>query len=295
MNRRHFLALPALAATPAYATPPAPKWKFSLNTSTIQWKLPLPDLIDRAASVGYRGVEPWVKELDQYVKAGGSLRDLRNRAADKGVTVVDVIGFAEWIVDDDARRARGLDEAKRVMAMARELDCRCMAAPPVGATDRADLSLWKAADRYAELVRVGEKFEVVPLVEHWGHSKCLARLGEAVFIAMESHAAAAVLPDVFHLYKGGSDFAGLKLLNAGAVPVLHMNDYPAVERGKITDAQRVYPGDGVAPLHAICSSLNAVGFNGWASLELFNRDYWKQDPVEVMTTGLAKMRAVTGS
>ena len=27
------------------------------------------------------------------------------------------------------------------------------------------------------------------------------------------------------------------------------------------------------------------------SLELFNRDYWKQDPLEVAKTGLAKVKA----
>ena len=40
--------------------------------------------------------------------------------------------------------------------------------------------------------------------------------------------------------------------------------------------------------------LKAIGGNGRSivlSLELFNRDYWKQDPREVATTGLAKMKA----
>ena len=69
-------------------------------------------------------------------------------------------------------------------------------------------------------------------------------------VAIESgHPKACVLPDVYHLYKGGSDFAGLKLLNAAAVHVFHMNDYPAnPPRSAINDSDRVYPGDGVAPL-----------------------------------------------
>ena len=43
--------------------------------------------------------------------------------------------------------------------------------------------------------------------------------------------------------------AGLRLLGGAAVQVFHMNDYPAdPPREKITDAHRVYPGDGVAPI-----------------------------------------------
>ena len=41
-------------------------------------------------------------------------------------------------------------------------------------------------------------------------------------------------------------------------------------------------------------SLNAIGGQGRSvvlSLELFNRDYWKQDPLEVAKTGLAKMKS----
>ena len=59
-----------------------------------------------------------------------------------------------------------------------------------------------------------------------------------------------MLADVYHLYKGGSDFTGLKSARAqSSMHVCHMNDYPAKPpRDVIADKDRVYPGDGVAPL-----------------------------------------------
>jgi sugar phosphate isomerase/epimerase len=73
--------------------------------------------------------------------------------------------------------------------------------------------------------------------------------------------------------------------------VFHINDYPAdPPRASIGDADRVYPGDGIAPLATILSTLRATGFSGALSLELFNRDYWRDDALEVAKTGLAKMR-----
>ena len=131
----------------------------------------------------------------------------------------------------------------------------------------------------------------------WGFSTSLSRLGESAQVAIEcGHPKACVLADVYHLHKGGSGFTGLKLLGPAALQVFHMNDYPAMPpRDTITDAHRVYPGDGVAPLAALLRELRLAGFRGLLSLELFNRDYWKQDPLAVARTGLEKMKAVVAA
>jgi sugar phosphate isomerase/epimerase len=101
-----------------------------------------------------------------------------------------------------------------------------------------------------------------------------------------------VLVDVYHLYKGGSDFHGLQLLGPGTVQVLHMNDYPSdPPRDKINDSFRVYPGDGVAPLSEILRLLHGTGGQKVLSLELFNRKYYEQDPLEVARNGLEKLKA----
>jgi sugar phosphate isomerase/epimerase len=76
------------------------------------------------------------------------------------------------------------------------------------------------------------------------------------------------------------------------VGIFHVNDYPRIARDKIVDADRVYPGDGIAPLKEVFAALRTMNYRGFVSLELFNRDYWKQDPHEVAKTGLAKTKAV---
>ena len=82
------------------------------------------------------------------------------------------------------------------------------------------------------------------------------------------------------------------MLAGSAMHVFHINDYPAsVPLHDLNDGHRVYPGDGDAPLATILQSLITTGFRGALSLELFNRDYWKQDPLEVAKVGLLKMKA----
>jgi 2-keto-myo-inositol isomerase len=301
-NRRTFLAAAGVSLgaltqprSPARAAEPSPAEPFGycLNTATIRGqKLSLVQEIEIIARAGYQGIEPWVNELDQHVKDGKSLKDLAQLVRDRGLIVADAIGFAEWIVDDDARRRKGLEDAKRVMGMLQEIGCKHLAAPPAGATNLPALDLSRAAERYGELCKLGESMGVVPAMEMWGFSKNIHRLGEAVQVAMESgFPKACVLPDVYHFYKGGSDPRGLRLLNKDAIAILHVNDYPAKDRSTIADADRVYPGDGVAPLKDIFRDLRAIGYRGMLSLEVFNRDYWRADALAVATTGLEKLRA----
>ena len=253
----------------------------------------MPDQVDLAAKAGYDAIEPWINELRQYQQGGGSIDDLRKRIADRGLKVPSAIGFAEWIVNDDAKRTAGMEQAKKDMDLVRSIGGTHIAAPPAGATKDKDIDLIKAAERFRTLIELGDSVGVLPQLEVWGFSTTLSKLGETMLVATESrHPKACVLLDVYHLYKGGSEFAGLRLLSGAAMNCFHMNDYPAAPpRETITDAHRVYPGDGVAPLTSMLRELFATGFCGTLSLELFNRSYWQQDALSVARTGLEKMKA----
>jgi 2-keto-myo-inositol isomerase len=314
MNRRTWavaasacaLGVGALSAQERKDSNPKRTFGYCLNTSTVRDNgnsRPIVQLLEIASQAGYQALEPWISELDKYQRDGNSLKDLKKRIDDAGLKVPSAIGFAEWIVEDETRRKKGLETAKRDMDWVQQIGGTRLAAPPVGATGggstRDDpkasapvIDLVAAADRYRALLELGQTMGVTPEVEIWGHSKTLRRLGEAFLIASEcGKFGGCILPDVYHLYKGGSDFNGLKLLGGSSIGIFHVNDYPKKERGTITDADRVMPGDGVAPLTEIFKTLFAIGYEGYLSLELFNRDYWKQDPNTVAKTGLEKLKA----
>lgn len=301
MNVRPFRFTPNAADIPRrllyHAAMSTHPFTYCLNTSTIAGqKLPLAEIVDLAARAGFKAIEPWIREIIAYQQQGGSLKDLRQRIEDRGLVVASAIGFARWIVDDDAARAAGLAEAKHDIELVAQLGGKFIAAPPVGHHEKPGLDLMAAARRYAELFDLAKPFGVTPLLEVWGPSKSLHRLGEALFIAAESQRPAQLLLDVFHLYKGGSTHSCLRLLNGQQLPVFHVNDYPATPpRNQITDADRVYPGDGIAPLREIFTILREIHATSFLSLELFNSAYYAQDAMAVLTTGLRKMRqAVEG-
>ncbi|HEX2973953.1 MAG TPA: sugar phosphate isomerase/epimerase family protein [Tepidisphaeraceae bacterium] len=302
LSRRDLLALGGLAvgATVAssFAAESTPKstasFKYCLNTSTIMGqKLSLVQQIEVVAKAGYDAIEPWIRDIETYAKEGNSLPDLKKRIADLGLTVENAIGFAAWVVDNDSQRQKGLEQSKRDMDLVSQIGGKRVAAPPIGATDQPNLNLLAAAERYRALAEIGQQFGILPQIEIWGHSKCLSKLGEAALVATESgFPQGCILADVYHMYKGNSRYSGLRLLSSTALQTIHLNDYPAdPPRATITDGHRVYPGDGVAPLSSILKDLRAVNPHCILSLELFNRDYWKLDPLVVAKTGLEKMQS----
>jgi sugar phosphate isomerase/epimerase len=267
---------------------------YCLNTSTIKGQeLTLAEEIDITAAAGYDGIEPWVREIDAHVDAGGTVEGLKSRAADLGLGIVNLIGFFEWAVDDAQARSAALEEARRAFDLAARIGCKMVAAPPSGVSGAAGLDLFAAAERYAAVIDLGREFGVTPVLEFWGMAKSLGRLGEALLVASEcGRAEACVLADVFHMYKGGSPYEGLNLVGPKTLGVLHMNDFPAdPPLSEIKDSDRVFPGDGVAPLDRILRTLHDSGYRGMLSLELFNEEYYAMPAREVAKTGLAKMQA----
>ena len=267
---------------------------YCLNTSTIrEQKLGLMKEIETAAEAGYDGIEVWIPTMQAFLDGGGKLADVKKLADDSGIRIENAIGFAPWIVDDPEVRAKAFEQARREMDMLAQIGCPRLAAPPAGATQEPGLDLLAAADRYAKLLELGEEMGVIPQLEVWGFSANLHRLGQTTYVAMESgHPKARILPDVYHLYKGGTDFTALKMLSGQTIEIFHMNDYPAnPARETIADKDRVFPGDGVAPLDQILQTLAASGTPKILSLELFNPVYWKMDASVAAKTGLEKMKA----
>lgn len=273
-----------------------PKFRYCLNTSTINGgEVPVREQLQIAATAGYDAVELWLRDVAKFVEQGGAVADLGKEMSDLGLGLDSAIAFGNWIAEDEQQRREGLAQCGRDMDIVRELGGRRIAAPPVGGTQAPKIELDAIAARYRQLLELGAEREVEPQVELWGFSQNLSTLAEVLYVAAAADRPnACLLLDVYHLYKGGCDFTNVGFIPGTKMHCLHMNDYPTdPPRAEINDSQRVYPGDGVAPISDILEALVASGFSGTLSLELFNREYWKLPALEVAKTGLEKMKQVS--
>lgn len=271
------------------------KVNYCLNTSTIRnCGLSVPEKIKLTAQTGYQGIELWVSEIEDYLKKGGSLSELKSILDQNKLALPNLIAFPQWAHPDKKIRTDALEEAKKVFEMAKALKSTYVAAPPMGITEMVDLPLEDIAEYYKDLMKAVEGIGVKPLLEFWGHSKKLGSLKEAIQVMkLVGESEVQILVDIFHSAKTEGSFELLGELKGSQIGLLHVNDYPyADDIRQLKDSQRVYPGDGVAPLTQIYDTLKKIGYSGMYSLELFNEEYEKSGAENVLKTGLEKMKRV---
>jgi sugar phosphate isomerase/epimerase len=304
MNRRHLLALLGTAAGTSLlprvvqAAPPPRKTKSfvpCLNMATIMGhNLGFAKELEVASKAGFRAVEIWIPTLQKYLQQGGTTADAKRMLNGLGIEVVNTIGFAEWIVDDESRRKKGVEQMAKEMELLAAIGCKRVAAPPMGAVQEGGLSLQRAAERYRTILELGEKTGVVPHLELWGFAKNLNRLADVAYVTIESgHPQARMLLDVYHLYKGGSAMDTLPVVSPRSVEIFHLNDYiSTIKPADITDADRIYPGMGVAPIRQQLQLLKHPARPLILSVELFNKTYYAQDALQVAKTAFIQTSKV---
>jgi 2-keto-myo-inositol isomerase len=262
---------------------------YCLNTSTIR-PTPLLEKIELAGKAGYQAIEPWNDEITAYLEQGGSMAELRKALDDAGLKVVSVIALHGWVTSEGDRHEQVLDDCRRRMAQAVELGSPYIVASPP--QEVVDLS--HAANRFAELLKIGDEIGVAPSMEFLGFVDGINNVASAWTIASNAgDPTATVVADVFHMIRGGGSVDDLLTLPGERIACFHINDLPAhPDPLTQTDADRVMVGDGIADLGRVIANLRTIGFHGPLSLEIFNRELWAKDPFEVIRIGLDRIRGL---
>ena len=267
------------------------EFRYCLNTSTISGQNPgLLKYIEIAAEAGYDGIEVWVRDVKAYLEEGNTASSLKKFIEDHGIKVENAIGFAPWISGGE----EGMKQMKEEMEMMASIGGTRIAAPPSGVPTDQPLDFFMVGEKYGEILELGRQTGVMPQLEFWGASPVMWHMGQVLMVAAAANDQdVRLLPDVYHMFRGGSGYDTLKLLNGKIIEIFHMNDFVDTKpREEQNDADRVYPGDGAAPMKQIFTDLKNMGGVKVLSLELFNRSYWEQDPLDVAKTGINKMRAL---
>ncbi len=100
--------------------------------------------------------------------------------------------------------------------------------------------------------------------------------------------------DTCHFYAGNSALDSIRAIDASKLAVFHINDVEAMPKDRITDANRLFPGDGVIPLKQIVGAVRGIGFDGVASVEIFRPEYWQRDPLAMAKEAFEKSKRILG-
>jgi len=73
---------------------------------------------------------------------------------------------------------------------------------------------------------------------------------------------------------------------------VHFNDIsPDKALEEMSDADRVLPGEGKAPLKELITNLKTIGYAGWLSIEIFNPIHQSRPPLEVCKEAVKKAKS----
>lgn len=261
------------AQEPKHALP----FRVSLNTSTLMaYQLPVDVQIEKVIAAGFDGIEIWMRDILTYLEKGGSTQALREKLQAGNLRLENIIGFSEWCSDDPEKRKNALEQLRKEMTIIKELGGEHIAAPVMGISKLEPSKMGEYAERYRAILDLEAETGVIPVLELWGMGALHKVSDCAQIIIATGHPKASLLLDFYHVHRGGNSWDTVDVLNFAKLPVMHMNDYPSEPSyDKLTDADRVLPGEGVCPYDFIVPKLFEAGFRGGFSVELFNKGYWE--------------------
>lgn len=251
-----------------------------------------------AGRAGYQVVEIWAAKLDEFLKTH-SLDALAGGMAEAGVKAHTINSIEKINFRDAAGRAGVLERCRQLSQYAQGIGCQWIVAVPGPLPEGAP---WHEVREETvavlrEMAAIAQPYEVGLAFEFLGFPWCSVRtLTEAwAIVAATDRPNVGVVLDTCHFYAGGSKLASIGAVSPARLAVLHINDVEDVPRGQITDAHRLFPGDGVIPLKDIVQELQAIGYRGVCSVEIFRPEYWERDPLGVAQEARDKTLAVLGA
>ena len=263
--------------------------KFCLNTSTIKPQS-LICKIELAGHAGYDGIELWLNDIYDYIGRGGEVRDIERALSDNGLIVPSMIAIRQWGDMDGWEYELVKEEARRRFALCARLGAPyIVATPPLEKTEIEHLP-----GRYRDLLDIGREEGVKPTFEYISFFKSVYRLADAWDIVQQADDPdSSIILDAFHNWNSNSTLDDLRAIPLEKISHYHIDDAaPGKAATTQTDPDRVMLGEGQIDLAAEIKVLKEKDYNKTVSLELFNAQLWEKDPLEVISTGLERMKAL---
>jgi 4-hydroxyphenylpyruvate dioxygenase len=232
----------------------------------------LNEKLEATAAARFKGVEIFENDLLSF---DGTPAQVGRRIKDLGLEAVTFQPFRDFEGMPEPQRAKAFSRAERKFDLMEELGCDllmvCSNVSPesVGGIDRAAADFRALGERAAKRgLRVA--FEALA----WGrHVNDYRDAWEVVRRA--DHPAVGLVLDSFHVLARGTDLKPLRGIPPDRIFLVQMADAPRLDMDYLSWSRhyRCFPGQGELPIGEFMQALQATGFDGLLSLEIFNDSF----------------------
>lgn len=251
--------------------------------------------IAAASAAGYAGVEVRETKIESYLQRGKTLAELSDFCRRTGIQVASINALEDSTLSEGMAQDAVMERCRRFCAWARDLAAPVVVAVPSFLAGAAPPDLaGRTADALARMGAIAREHGVRLGFEFLGFPSCSVRTVQqaADLVGQVGDPAVGVVIDAFHFFVGGSTWDMLDGLEADRLFLVHLDDAEDRPAAELLDRHRTLPGDGVFPLRDFVRRVQATGYDGVYSLELFRPEYWEWDPFRLAKVGLEKMEAV---
>ena len=184
------------------------------------------------------------------------------------------------------------DDAKLCCSLSGLLGCKMLTMDP--AFDVGHFKIGKiqrdTEKTVRELLSYTDKYGMKLAFEFCGAPACCVNTyGQAYELVKSVNSQNfGIILDFFHFHAMGSKLEDLLASDVNKIFLAHIDDCEEYPLGQLTDADRVWPGDGVIDIDGIMKALLKLGYDGVYSLELFRPEYWDMPAGDVIRIGKEK-------
>jgi 4-hydroxyphenylpyruvate dioxygenase len=229
----------------------------------------LDEKLEAIAAARFNRVEIFEPDLLSF---GGTPRDVRRMMDGLGLQAAVFQPFRDFEGMPEPQRSKVFARVERKFDVMQELGCDflmiCSNVSPdaVGGIDRASADLHQIGEHAARRgLRIG--FEALS----WGrHINDYRDAWEAVRRA--DHPNVGLVLDSFHILARKTDLGTIRSIPGDRIFLVQLADAPLLELDYLNWSRhyRSFPGQGDLPIAAFMDALQATGFNGLLSLEIFS-------------------------
>jgi 2-keto-myo-inositol isomerase len=254
--------------------------------------------IRSAGAAGFELVELRSNKLYDYLETH-TVDDLKALLTEAGVGVLSIntLEHITWRSDEDYAAIK--EECAKLSEISAAIGCPYVLAVP-GALRQGPKTeqetIAESVQVLNELADIAEPFGIrigFEFLGEAGNSVTTLDLGSRIVDLVGRESVGNVI-DTYHFYAGGSSFEAIDRLDPKKLFILHVNDAEDLPKEELNDSKRLYPGLGILPIKEIKERLDAIGYDGPVSVEIFRPEYWEEDPFKVAATAKAATEQALG-
>lgn len=259
-----------------------------LSIATVSLSGALDEKLRAIAAAGFDEVEIFEADLLSF---NGSPRDVGQMCRDLGLTICAFQPFRDFEGMPEPQRSRNFARAARKFDLMKELQtdlmliCSNITPASLGGIDRAAADFRELGDLAAQHgMRVG--FEALA----WGaHVNDYRDAWEIVRRA--NHPSIGVILDSFHALAPAFPVSAIASIPADKIFLVQLADAPKLGLDVLSWSRhfRCFPGQGDLPVAKFMEAVQATGYSGAWSLEIFNDQFRAGSAVRTATDGLRSL------